>query len=52
MHDKTTVLHNATQGIGPADVDIGNVDVPVLVRLQRLLKTGLFRKLLEFAEEM
>src|SRR5260370_2060370 len=42
MHDRTTVpIQNAAQVIeGPAHVDIGDIDVPMLMRLERLLKTG------------
>src|ERR1022692_3622924 len=42
MHDRTTVpVQNAAQVIeGPADVDIGNIDVPMLMRLERLLEAG------------
>jgi hypothetical protein len=42
MHEEATAsIQKAAQAIeGPADVDIGNIDVPVLVRLQRLLEAG------------
>src|SRR5215467_2986652 len=42
MHEETTEpIQNAAQVIeGAAQVDVGNVDMPVLVRLQRLLETG------------
>src|SRR5882762_11580710 len=46
MHDKTTVpIQNAAQVIeGPADIAIGDVDMPVLMRLERLLKSGPFAR--------
>ena len=42
MHEETAEpIQNAAQVIeGAAQVDVGNVDMPVLVRLQRLLETG------------
>jgi hypothetical protein len=42
MHEETTVpIQDTAQVIeGSADVDIGNIDMPVLVWLQRLLKAG------------
>ena len=42
MHEETTKpVQNAAQVIeSTAQVDVGNVDMPVLVRLQRLLETG------------
>ena len=42
MHEETTEpIQNAAQVIeGAAQVDVGNVDMPVLMRLQRLLETG------------
>src|ERR1700758_5512095 len=42
MHEETAEpLQNAAQVIeGAAQVDVGNVDMPVLVRLQRLLSGG------------
>ena len=42
MHEETTEpIQNAAQVIeGAAQVDVGNVDVPVLMRLQWLLETG------------
>ena len=42
MHEETTEsIQNAAQLIeGAAQVDVGNVDMPVLMGLQRLLKTG------------
>ena len=42
MHEETTEpVQNAAQVIeGAAQVDVGNVDMPVLMRLQRLLETG------------
>jgi hypothetical protein len=43
MHEETTEsIQNAAQVIeGAAQVDVGNVDMPVLMGLQRLLETGL-----------
>ena len=42
MHEETTEpIQNAAQVIeGAAQVDVGNVDMPVLIGLQRLLETG------------
>jgi hypothetical protein len=42
MHEETTEsIQNAAQVIeGAAQVDVGNVDMPVLMGLQRLLETG------------
>src|SRR5580692_3890728 len=42
MHEETTEpVQNAAQVIErAAQVDVGNVDMPVLMRLQRLLETG------------
>ena len=42
MHEETAEpIQNAAHVIeGAAQVDVGNVDVSVLVRLQRLLETG------------
>jgi hypothetical protein len=42
MHDGTTVpIQNAAQIIeSPADVDLGNIDVPMLMRLERLLEAA------------
>ena len=42
MHEETTEpIQNAAQVIErAAQVDVGNVDMPVLMRLQRLLETG------------
>src|SRR5215469_16396213 len=42
MHEETTEsIQNAAQVIeGAAQVDVGNVDMPMLVRLQRLLEAG------------
>ena len=42
MHEETTEpIQNAAQVIeGAAQVDVGSVDMPVLMRLQRLLETG------------
>jgi hypothetical protein len=42
MHEETAEpIQNAAQVIeGAAQVDVGNVDMPVLVQLQRLLETG------------
>src|SRR6185437_9441848 len=42
MHEETTeAIQNAAQVIeGAAQVDLGNVDMSVLMRLQRLLETG------------
>jgi hypothetical protein len=42
MHEETAEpIQNAAQVIeGAAQVGVGNVDMPVLVRLQRLLETG------------
>src|SRR5450631_196376 len=42
MHDRTTVpIQNAAQVIeGPAGVDIGNIDMPMLMWLERLLEAG------------
>jgi hypothetical protein len=42
MHEETTEpIQNAAQVVeGAAQVDVGNVDMPVLMRLQRLLKAG------------
>jgi len=42
MHEETTETHpDAAQVIeGAAQVDVGNVDMPVLMGLQRLLETG------------
>ena len=44
VDDGTAVaVQNAAQVVErPADVDVGNVDVPVLMRLQRLLEAGAF----------
>jgi len=42
MHEETAEpVQNAAQVIErTAQVDVGNVDMPVLMRLQRLLETG------------
>src|SRR5258707_11734517 len=42
MHEETTEpIQNAAQVIeGAAQVDVGNVDMPALMRLQPLLETG------------
>src|SRR5260370_6306427 len=42
VHDRTTVpIQNTAQVIeGPADVDIGDIDMPMLMRLEWLLKSG------------
>jgi len=42
MHEETPEpIQNAAQVIeGAAQVDVGNVDMPVLMRLQRLLETS------------
>src|SRR5215467_538188 len=42
IHEETTEsIQNAAQVIeGAAQVDVGNVDMPVLMGLQRLLETG------------
>ena len=42
MHEETTEpIQNAAQVIeGTAQVDVGNIDMPMLVRLQRLFETG------------
>jgi hypothetical protein len=44
MHEETAEpVQNTAQVIeGAAQVDIGNIDMPVLVRLQRLLETTPF----------
>ena len=46
MHEETTEpIQNAAQVIeGAAQVDVGNVDMPVLMRLQRLLHPNLEAK--------
>ena len=46
MHEETAEpIQNAAQVIeGAAQVDVGNVDMPVLVRLQGLLETGLLAR--------
>ena len=43
MHEETAEsIQNATQVVeGAAQADVGNVDMPVLMGLQRLLETGL-----------
>ena len=43
MHEETTEsIQNATQVVeGAAQADVGNVDMPVLMGLRRLLETGL-----------
>ena len=42
LHDTTTVsIQNPAQVIGgPAHVDIGNIHMPMLMRLERLLEAG------------
>ena len=50
MHEETTEpIQNAAQVIeGAAQVDVGNVDMPVLMRLERLLETGSLARWLAF----
>src|SRR5277367_7134277 len=50
MHEETTEpIQNAAQVIkSTAQVDVGNVDMPMLVRLQRLLETGSLARWLAF----
>src|SRR2546426_4737780 len=50
VHDKTTVpIQKAAQVIeGPAHVDIGNIDMPMLMRLEWLLKAGSLARRLGF----
>src|SRR5713101_990962 len=45
-HDGPTVpIQNAAQVIeGPADVDVGDIDMPMLMRLERLFKAGSFAR--------
>src|ERR1035438_3315694 len=50
MHDRTTVtVQNAAQVIeGPTEVDVGNIDMPMLMRLERLLKASALLRRLAF----
>jgi hypothetical protein len=50
MQDRTTVtIQHAAQVIeGPAEVEVGNIDMPMLMRLQRLLETGSFARRFAF----
>src|SRR5215472_3475586 len=50
MHEETTEpIQNAAQVIErAAQVDVGNVDMPVLMRLERLLETGSLARWLAF----
>src|SRR2546427_6252943 len=50
MHDRTTVpIQNAAQVVeGPADVDIGDIDMPMLMRLERLLEARPLTRRLRF----
>jgi hypothetical protein len=42
MHDRTTVpIQNAARVIeGRADIDVGDIDMPMLMRLEWLLEPG------------
>jgi hypothetical protein len=53
MHQKTTAsIQHTTQVIERArQVDIGNIDVPVLVRLQRLFEAGALRDGFDFQRD-
>src|SRR5450759_2076683 len=46
MHDRTAIaIQNAAQVVeGTAHVDVGNIDVPVLMRLGRLLEACAFAR--------
>lgn len=50
VHDGTTVsIQNAAQVIeGPAHVDIGDIDMPMLMRLERLLEAGALTRRFDF----
>ena len=50
MHDRTTVpIQNAAQVIeGRADIDVGDIDMPMLMRLEWLLEGGPLARWLAF----